>query len=75
MHFKPMITQILFLAAVLSLGPACGGNGKTVMLPDSSVYIRAINGTVYTLKPDSRLLVFPFPKNVTSVNSNMTQNY
>lgn len=38
-------------------------------------FTRDINGTVYTLAPDSRLWVFPFPQNVTSNNSNITQNY
>ena len=38
-------------------------------------YTKTINGTVYTFKPDSPMWIFPFPKNVTAVNTNMTQNY
>lgn len=36
---------------------------------------RNINGTTYTLKPDSPLWIFPFPQSATNYNTNITQNY
>lgn len=33
------------------------------------------NGQVFTLTPESSMWVFPFPRNVTNLNPNMTQNY
>lgn len=38
-------------------------------------YKKTINDKVYTLTPESPMWIFPFPKNVTSINPNMTQNY
>ncbi|SMC66058.1 RagB/SusD family nutrient uptake outer membrane protein [Pedobacter africanus] len=36
---------------------------------------RTINGTVYQLRPESPLWIFPFPQNATDYNPNLTQNY
>lgn len=36
---------------------------------------RDINGTVYTLTPESPLWIFPFPQNATNYNPTLTQNY
>ena len=36
---------------------------------------RTINGTTYSLKPESPLWIFPFPQSATSYNTNLTQNY
>ncbi|MBP3827800.1 MAG: RagB/SusD family nutrient uptake outer membrane protein [Prevotella sp.] len=36
---------------------------------------RTLNGTTYSLSPDSPLWVFPFPKNATEYNKSLTQNY
>ncbi len=33
------------------------------------------NGTVYTIRPDSKLWISPFPKTATNYNSSLTQNY
>lgn len=33
------------------------------------------NGVVYTVKPDSKLWIFPFPKNATNYNESLTQNF
>lgn len=38
-------------------------------------YNKTLMGKVYSLRPDSPMWIFPFPKNVTDVNPNMTQNY
>lgn len=37
--------------------------------------VRNINGTTYTLSPDSPLWIFPFPQSATNYNLNLTQNY
>jgi tetratricopeptide (TPR) repeat protein len=34
-----------------------------------------LGGTTYTLNPDSKLWIFPFPQNAVSNNGNLTQNY
>ena len=39
------------------------------------VITRTLNGTTYTLQPDSPLWVMPFPKNATQHNKSLTQNY
>lgn len=36
---------------------------------------RTIDGTTYTLKPDSKLWIFPFPQNAINNNPNLKQNY
>jgi hypothetical protein len=36
---------------------------------------RTISGTKYTLQPDSKLYVFPFPQSATQFNETLTQNY
>ena len=36
---------------------------------------RTINGTKYTLQPNSKLYMFPFPQSATQFNENLTQNY
>ncbi|MDR1415219.1 MAG: RagB/SusD family nutrient uptake outer membrane protein [Odoribacteraceae bacterium] len=36
---------------------------------------KTLLGTVYELRPDSPLWVFPFPQNATGFNPNLTQNY
>lgn len=36
---------------------------------------RTINGTTYTLRPDSPLWIFPFPQSATQFNASLTQNY
>ncbi|MBQ6033365.1 MAG: RagB/SusD family nutrient uptake outer membrane protein [Prevotella sp.] len=36
---------------------------------------KEMNGITYSLKPDSKFWVFPFPKNVTDKNPNLKQNY
>ncbi|WP_025146494.1 RagB/SusD family nutrient uptake outer membrane protein [Pedobacter jeongneungensis] len=36
---------------------------------------RNLNGSVFTLTPDSPLWIFPFPKSATDFNPNLTQNY
>jgi hypothetical protein len=36
---------------------------------------REIGGTIYTLRPDSPLWIFPFPQNATDYNPNLTHNY
>ncbi len=33
------------------------------------------NGLVYTLKPDSKLWISPFPKTATNYNQSLTQNF
>jgi len=36
---------------------------------------RTVNGKTYTLAPDSKLYVFPFPQSATQFNETLTQNY
>lgn len=38
-------------------------------------FTRNINGKVYSLTPENRLWIFPFPMNVVANNPNLTQNY
>lgn len=39
------------------------------------VITRTVNGQTYTLQPDSKLWVFPFPQSATQFNETLTQNY
>ena len=41
----------------------------------SATYYRTLNGTVYSIKPNSSMWVFPFPLNELSNNPNLSQNY
>ena len=36
---------------------------------------RTVNGITYSLTPESKLWIFPFPQSATNYNSNLTQNY
>ena len=36
---------------------------------------RTLGGKTYTLRPDSKLWIFPFPVNATEKNSNLTNNW
>ena len=36
---------------------------------------RTISGQTYTIMPDSKLWIFPFPQNATDYNPNLSQNY
>ena len=38
-------------------------------------YSREIDGKVYSISPDSKMWIFPFPKNSMNNNSKLTQNY
>lgn len=38
-------------------------------------YTRTLAGNTYTIKPDSKMWVFPFPQNVMNNNDKLTQNY
>lgn len=38
-------------------------------------YSRTLAGKTYTIKPDSKMWIFPFPQNVVNNNSQITQNY
>lgn len=49
---------------------------RWTLLPDYKEDISwTINGKTYTLKPESTLWVFPFPKNLMSQNPNFEHNY
>lgn len=38
-------------------------------------YSRTLAGKTYTIKPDSKMWIFPFPQNVLNNNPQITQNY
>ena len=38
-------------------------------------YSRTLAGKTYTIKPDSKMWIFPFPQSVINNNGNITQNY
>ena len=38
-------------------------------------FTRNLLGTTYTLKPESKLWIFPFPQNAINNNPNLKQNY
>ncbi len=38
-------------------------------------YSRTLAGKTYTIKPDSKMWIFPFPQSVMNNNPNITQNY